>query len=146
MALKWILIEATKFALYGVVFAILGRIFDYAFAMLVFCPLRQFTGGYHAKTYWGCMFVTLSLFVAGIYLPMLFQIDLAAKVLIILAGYILIFKVVPVDTVKIPIQNPVIRQKCKRRALATFSIISVITVYLHFAALSFNLFGRYLII
>lgn len=130
--LEVILVEATKFITYGIVFACLGKTFEYIFAMLVLCPLRQFMGGYHAKTYWGCFFITLSIFVAAIYLPLFLSINIYFNIGTIMIGLFLIFFVVPVDTINIPIKDLTIRKKYKLKSFIIFIIYGSISIYLHY--------------
>jgi accessory gene regulator B len=56
--------EITKFIPYYIIFWILSLEKYYLICILFFCPIRLFSGGYHAKTYWGCFFITFIIFLS----------------------------------------------------------------------------------
>lgn len=66
-ALHSIIDELIKLAVYTILFAILGQLSLYAFIVLVLFPIRWPSGGIHSKTFWGCFFYSLLLFIGLIY-------------------------------------------------------------------------------
>lgn len=66
-ALHSILDELIKLAIYTVLFAILGTLSQYTFILIVLFPIRWAAGGLHSKTFWGCFFYSLLMFIGLIY-------------------------------------------------------------------------------
>lgn len=110
--------EITKFVPYFIIFWILSFQEYYVVALLFFCPIRLFSGGYHAKTYWGCFFISLIVFlmiiVCGKYL-IINNIILVLSLIISLI-FILIFS--PVDNI-----NKRIKSEERRKMLKSYSIV-----------------------
>ena len=57
-ALITIASEISKFFILGAFFAALGRMDEYLWAMLLFLGLRRYSGGFHSRTYFGCLAVS----------------------------------------------------------------------------------------
>lgn len=68
-ALHSILSELVKLITYFLLFLILGKCSHYLFILAVLFPIRWFSGGIHARTFWGCFFASLILLTGLIYLP-----------------------------------------------------------------------------
>jgi len=137
-----IISELSKFTMYGIIFALLGRFWEYVFAVAVLAPLRVYMGGYHAKTYWGCFAATLSTFFIVLYLPELFTLNIIAIVGITIVGLGAICWLAPVDTANIPIRDLKVRRRSKIRAFVVFSIWGVVSVLLNFSEFTLNLWGN----
>lgn len=58
--------ELSKFLIMAVLFH--NRIVLYVYAAVLLSVLRVSTGGLHAKTYWGCLLMSLLFFCAAVYL------------------------------------------------------------------------------
>jgi accessory gene regulator B len=91
----------------------------YIVALIFFCPVRLFTGGYHAKTYWGCFFISFAIFsliiIIGKYIS--FNTIILMLLLIITFTFVCIYS--PVDNI-----NKRIKSKERRMKLKYFSIIT----------------------
>src|SRR5690242_17695797 len=54
--------EITKLIPYLIIFWLFSLQQYYMIALLFFCPIRLFSGGYHAETYWRCFFISFAIF------------------------------------------------------------------------------------
>lgn len=62
-----ILDELTKLAIYTVLFAVLGKLSQFLFILIVLFPIRWASGGLHSKTFLGCFICSLLMFIGLIY-------------------------------------------------------------------------------
>ena len=62
-----ILDELAKLAIYTFLFAFLDKLSQYLFIIIVLFPVRWSSGGLHSKTFWGCFFYSLLMFIGLIY-------------------------------------------------------------------------------
>jgi len=120
--LESLLYELTKMIMYLILFSILGHTVPYLVSLLVLGSIRTFSGGYHANSFWGCFFVSLTGFIftigSGLYLEIS---DIACVVILALsAATDLVFA--PVPHPNKPNKDPV---KKKRFKLISFIIILV---------------------
>ena len=67
-SLHSILNEGAKIVIYTVLFSILGTVQLFGFTLLLLLPIRWCSGGVHARTFWGCFFASLIMFLFLIYL------------------------------------------------------------------------------
>src|ERR1035437_5627222 len=63
-----VLSDATKFIAYLLIFYLLKVQQYFIISSIFFCTIRLFSGGYHADTYWGCFFMSFTIFSAIILL------------------------------------------------------------------------------
>lgn len=117
--------EITKFIPYFIIFWIFSLQKYYIVALIFFCPIRLFSGGYHAKTYWGCFFISFIVFfmiiICGKYLIINSMIILL--LLIVSLIFILIFS--PVDNVNKRIKSEERRIKLKRYSILIIFILII---------------------
>lgn len=91
----------------------------------VFITLRQFSGGYHAKTYFRCNAVLVVTYVAVLLLSRYVVISFWVDCILILLGVITLILFAPVPN----IHKPLTKDECrnhKRNALVIYILISVI--------------------
>jgi Membrane protein putatively involved in post-translational modification of the autoinducing quorum-sensing peptide len=115
--------EITKLVPYFIIFWLFSLQQYYIVALIFFCSIRLFSGGYHAKTYWGCFFISFAVFsliiIVGKYI--LFNTIILTSSLVISCILICIYS--PVDNI-----NKRIKSKERRTRLKYISII--ITLFL----------------
>jgi len=130
-----LLIELTKFIPYGIIFALLGRLPEYLFALAVLAPLRVIGGGYHAKTYGGCNVSSFLIIFVGIYLGDFFAIGIELMAILFILGLLLTIFFAPVAHPNMPIKDDAIRKKRKFRSIVLFALWGIATVFFnqHFA-------------
>jgi len=116
--LTGILGEISKFIPYYIVFRLLSLQKYYIVVLIFFCPIRLFTGGYHAKTYWGCFFITFVIFSLIIVIGKYILFNTITLILSLIISFILVCIYSPVDNV-----NKRIKSKEYRMKLKYFSII-----------------------
>lgn len=110
--------EITKLIPYFIVFWIFSIQNYYLIALIFFCPIRLFSGGYHARTYWGCFFMSFLIFCAIILFGKYLTINHYILALLLLTCFILICIFSPVDNI-----NKKIKSKKRRKKLKYYSII-----------------------
>lgn len=127
--------EITKLIPYFIIFYLFGLHIYYLVALLFFCLMRVFTGGYHAKTYWGCFIVSLVIFGIIIIIGKNVMLNITAIIVILIISFILVVIFSPVDNI-----NKRIKSNERRVKLKYLSII--ITLFL--CGLSYILPGEFL--
>lgn len=113
----------------GIVF---HRIFESIVFLICLCGLRQFSGGFHAKTFWLCRLSMIATYISVVLITdrimyMDYIVVLIALIDLFSVGYIGIFS--PVEHPNKPLSD---RQKRKNkiRAIITSGIMSVVSVIL----------------
>ncbi|AGK97360.1 hypothetical protein Clopa_2499 [Clostridium pasteurianum BC1] len=91
--------EITKLVPYFIVFWIFSLQKYYIVALIFFCPIRLFSGGYHAKTYWGCFFISLIEFFMIIICGKYIMINNAIIIILLVISFIFICIFSPVDNI-----------------------------------------------
>ncbi|MBP2031889.1 accessory gene regulator B [Clostridium algifaecis] len=117
--------EITKFVPYFFIFWLFSLQKYYLVALMFFCPIRLFSGGYHAKTYWGCFFISFIIF--GIIIILGKYISIAKNLLIILtvASLVLICIFSPVDNINKRIKSQERRLKLKHLSIIVTLLLSI---------------------
>lgn len=113
-----ILDEITKLIPYFIIFWLFSLQEYYLVVLIFFCPIRLFTGGYHAKTYWGCFFISFAIFSSIIVIGKYISFDIIILMLSLIISFILVCIYSPVDNI-----NKRIKSKEQRMKLKYFSII-----------------------
>ena len=115
--------EITKFIPYFIIFWIFSLQKYYIVTLIFFCPIRLFSGGYHAKTYWGCFFITFIIFCIIITFGKYLVINSAVIISLLIVSFIFIFIFSPVDNI-----NKRIKSEERKKMLKYYSIF--ITLFL----------------
>lgn len=110
--------EITKLIPYFIIFWLFSIQEYYVVVLIFFCPLRLFTGGYHAKTYWGCFFISFVIFSLIIVIGKYIAFNIIILIVSLIISFILICIYSPVDNI-----NKRIKSKERRMKLKYFSII-----------------------
>ncbi|RKD30544.1 hypothetical protein BET03_04185 [Thermohalobacter berrensis] len=122
--LECLLNELSKIIIYIFIFAFFDLLEHFFVALLFFCIIRAFSGGYHANTYWGCFFLTLGIFSTSILLGVSFSLPMYFKVFVIAISIIIAAILAPVDHPN----KPILSAK-RRKILKYVSIIVVISLW-----------------
>ena len=128
--LECIIDEITKIIPYFIIFWIFSLHKYYLVILLFFCPIRLFTGGYHAKTYWGCFFITFITFTAIIFMGKYILINKMVLIALLGISFILVCIFAPVDNVNKRIKSDQWRRKVKRISIAITFSLSVLCYFL----------------
>ncbi|WP_123053551.1 accessory gene regulator B family protein [Clostridium sp. JN-1] len=115
--------EVTKLVPYFIIFWILSLQNYYAVALIFFCPIRLFSGGYHAKTYWGCFFMSFFVFCIIVFIGKYLIISHTILLLLLAASFILICIFSPVDNI-----NKKIKSEKRRKQLKHYSILIALSL------------------
>ncbi|OAA91033.1 accessory gene regulator B family protein [Clostridium coskatii] len=110
--------EITKIIPYFIIFWLLSLQKYYIVILIFFCPIRLFSGGYHAKTYWGCFFISFIIFLGMIIIGKYISFNSIILIPLLIISFILVCIFAPVDNV-----NKRIKSKERRRKLKYISII-----------------------
>lgn len=107
-------------------------------------PYRTFTGGFHLKTHWGCMFTSIVLYIVPILIakyitiPQEYFIYIIAGVLGVMS-IIFISKYAPADTENIPILSKKERKLKKVKSYLSLAILLVIILFVPDKVISYML-------
>lgn len=94
---------------------ILNRLLQTIAFLCVFILLRSFTGGYHAKTYFFCSFVTLLTYGMVLLVSSFIQVSLMHYLLILIIGIILLIVFAPI---KHPNKKTIPRQRLRHKIIS----------------------------
>ncbi|AGK97486.1 accessory gene regulator B family protein [Clostridium pasteurianum] len=110
--------EITKLIPYFIVFWIFSLQKYYIVALIFFCPIRLFSGGYHAKTYWGCFFISFIVFFMIIIFGKYIMINNIISLLLLIVSFIFICIFSSVDNI-----NKRIKSENRKKKLKNYSIL-----------------------
>lgn len=121
---------------------ILGKVNNTILFLLTYCPIRQYTGGFHAKNYAKCLATFLSIYLATVLITSFvdtetFRIYLSIALVISLIG---IYLLSPLEHRHNPLSN---YEKIHHKKIATR--ISVIVVVVNLFSINYNYFSEYFI-
>lgn len=134
--LECIFDDITKIIPYFIVFWIFSLHKYYLIVLLFFCPIRLFTGGYHAKTYWGCFFVTFITFCVIIFMGKYILINKFILIALLFISFILVCIFAPVDNVNKRIKSEQWRMKVKYISMAITFFLIILCYFLPHAFLN----------
>lgn len=89
--------EVTKIIPFFIVFYLFSVHSYFLIALAFFCPIRMFTGGYHAKSYWGCFAVSFVIFSVIICISKYMLFKGVTLIIILVISTILVCIFAPVD-------------------------------------------------
>ncbi|MDK2800774.1 MAG: accessory regulator [Clostridiales bacterium] len=128
--LECLLGELFKIIIYLMIFSMFSLTQYFIITMFFFSTLRLIAGGYHAKTYWGCFFVTLLIFGAVVGIGVQFPLPLYVRVLTILVSLILVWIYAPLDHPNKPIISEVRRKRFKYLSVMLAVLLSGVSFFL----------------
>ena len=104
---------------------ILNRLSQTIAFLCVFILLRSFTGGYHAKTYFFCSFVTLLTYGMVLLVSSFIQVSLMHYLLILIIGIILLIVFAPI---KHPNKTTLPKQRLRHKIISIIMFLFFIAV------------------
>ena len=117
--LEGLYLTFSKIILIVVLGILLGKIKQVLLLLILYNLVRFSAFGLHAKKSSHCLFISLSLFIGGVYICEFLMIPYILKILISIICIFLIYKYAPADTEKRPLIN-----KRKRKIYKTISVIT----------------------
>ncbi len=128
--LECLLGELSKFVIYFILFYAFSLTAPYMVALIFFCTIRIFAGGYHAVTYWKCFFTTLIIFSISIIVGQYVILHMGVKLIMLLIAIILAWIYAPVDHPNKPIISPIRRKGFKYLSVISFIMMGWIGLVL----------------
>ncbi|MBU3182758.1 accessory gene regulator B family protein [Clostridium psychrophilum] len=119
--------EITKIIPYYIIFYLFSLQKYYVVIFIFFCPIRLFSGGYHAKTYWGCFFISFITFCVIIIFGKYMTINIITSIPLLISSVLLIYFFSPVDNINKRIKSKERRKKLKYLSVVTTSLLSVMS-------------------
>jgi len=116
--------EVTKIISYYIIFFLFSLQQYYVIAFVFFCPIRLFTGGIHAKTYWGCFFISLVTFWLVIISGKYISINIITSILVLTISILLVYIFSSVDNINKRIKSIERRKKLRYFSVATTFLLS----------------------
>lgn len=110
--------EVTKIIPYYILFYLFSLQQYYVVAFVFFCPIRLFSGGFHAKTYWGCFLISFITFWVIIIIGKYISISIITSILVLTISVLLVYIFSPVDNI-----NKRIKSRERRKKLKYFSVV-----------------------
>ncbi|WPC40131.1 accessory gene regulator B family protein [Clostridium sp. JS66] len=122
--------EITKIIPYFIIFYFFSLEKYYIVTIIFFCPVRIFSGGYHAKTYWGCLFITFVIFALIIIISKYSAFNIIILILLLIISFILICIFSPVDNINKRIKSKERRLKLKHCSIITALFLSILCYFI----------------
>ena len=116
--------EVTKIIPYYIIFYLFSLQQYYIVIFAFFCPIRLFSGGFHAKTYCGCFFISFVTFCVMIIIGKYITINSLTSTLVLIISVLLVYIFSPVDNVNKRIKGKDRRNKLKCLSVVTTSLLS----------------------
>ncbi|MFL0196922.1 accessory gene regulator ArgB-like protein [Clostridium sp. WILCCON 0269] len=117
--------EVTKIIPYFIIFWLFSLQKYYLVILIFFCPIRLFSGGYHAKTYWGCFFISFIIFLGMIIMGKYISFNNIIFITSLIISFILVCIFAPVDNVNKRIKSNERRMKLKYTSIIITFLLSV---------------------
>ena len=114
---------------------LLGVLREFFISVLVICPYRTFSGGFHLKTHFGCIVMT-SLYYCGIaYISKLFILPIYIKYiltfLVFIFGMIMCKLYAPADTENVPILKKKTRKTKQILSYITLTVTLIVGIFIN---------------
>lgn len=122
--------EITKLISYFIIFYIFNSQDYYLVALLFFCSMRAFSGGYHAKTYWGCFFFSLLIFWIIVVVGKNVALGNNEIIILLFISFILVSIFSPVDNINKRIKSNERRLKLKYLSIAITLFLCILSYML----------------
>ncbi|MBV7273886.1 accessory gene regulator B family protein [Clostridium sp. PL3] len=122
--------EITKLIPYFIIFWLFSVQGYYIVTLIFFCPIRLFTGGYHAKTYWGCFFISFVIFSLIIVIGKYISFNTTILIAALIISFILVCIYSPVDNINKRIKSKETRMKLKRFSIIITFCLSLLCYFI----------------
>ncbi|MCC0647469.1 accessory gene regulator B family protein [Clostridioides sp. ZZV15-6598] len=133
------IVNITTILLLGFLF---GKFTYISFFLICYCPIRQFSGGYHANNYFRCLLTFVFIILSTIFIIENLNVDLFKNIIMIIASisWIGICIMCPVEHKSNPI-NEVEKLTYKKVAISISTVVLLMTI----SSFSLNVFVDYFI-
>lgn len=131
--------EFIKFAIYFLVFALLGKLHVYLYAFALLVPMRSFSGGFHLKSVISCALFSFGIFVLTILALPELPIPTWSYLVIFGLSTGIIMLLSPIDNEKKPIKTKERYQDIKTKAIVVAAVVDIIVAIMFFTG-NTNLF------
>ncbi len=124
--------DIINFAIVLVIGAVVGNFSEGTIFLITLCGLRQYSGGFHAKTFWLCRMSMVVTFVIVLYISELLsklQNNLLAVTIINSMCFVFISFVAPIENKNKKI-SAIQRKNNKIKSIITAAVLSVISIVL----------------
>ena len=106
----------------------LGKLSETILFLAAVIPLRSFAGGFHAKTSYGCLILSVGYYLASIYLPVIYiNSDIWMINVIYCIASVIVYIISPVASVNKPVSS---KQRPQMRRFAGITLIIVAIFYI----------------
>ncbi|OAA93698.1 accessory gene regulator B family protein [Clostridium coskatii] len=122
--------EITKIIPYFIIFWLFSLQQYYVVILIFFCPIRIFSGGYHAKTYWGCFFISFIAFLSIIIVGKYVSFNTYILLMLQFISFVLICIFSPVDNINKRIKSKERRMKLKYASIIITSFLIILSYFL----------------
>lgn len=122
--------EITKFIPFIIIFYLLSFQNYYFIALLFFCPIRIFTGGYHAKTYWGCFLISFISFLIIILIGKYIIISFIVRTFLLFISFICVCVFSPIENINKKIISEKTRITFKKYSIIIAFILSIMCYFI----------------
>lgn len=126
--------ELSKTLVFLIVFSLFSLTGYFLLSMLIYCTTRVATGGYHAKSYWGCFVVSFLCFAFPVFCGQYIELEWRERLAVLLVSILTTMVFAPVLHKNTPRKNLVKAGK--------FKILSIVLVAF-WSSLSFLLPGAW---
>jgi accessory gene regulator B len=119
--------EFSKFIVYLIIFWAMSLLELYLSSVIVYCTIRAASGGYHAKSYYGCFVISFVIFLSCVMAGKYLLLDNNIKIALLIASIALNCYFAPVDHPNKPIKSATRRKKLKLISIGIASFWGLIS-------------------
>lgn len=128
--LTCIINELLKTIPYFIIFYFLSLQWYFITTFIFFCTIRLFTGGYHAKTFWRCFFMSLVILTTIILIGKYAVLNKTFIILILLSSFIFVCINAPVDNINKRIKSRERRSKLKIASIVVTMVLCAMCYFI----------------
>jgi accessory gene regulator B len=122
--------ELSKTLIYLLIFALFSLAGYYLMSVLIYCTIRIVSGGYHAKSYWGCLIVSFIGFAVPVFCSQYIVLEWYEKSVLLMASIVITMAFAPVNHKNTPKKNLPNAGKFKMLSIVMVAFWSILTFLL----------------
>lgn len=123
-SVEMLISEGSKILIVLLIFAMWGKLYEYVFCFGVLLVTRCFTGGIHAKTYLGCLIMSIVFFGLGVIVKENSQINIYVAIVMLMIYVLVILIIAPIQS-----KNRIKFGRRKRYIQKAIAVISAVTIF-----------------
>lgn len=123
-SVEMLISEGSKILIVLMIFAIWGKLYEYVFCFGVLLVTRCFTGGIHAKTYLGCLIMSIVFFGLGVIVKENIQINIFVATVMLMIYMLVMLIIAPIQS-----KNRIRFSRRKRYIQKTIAVISAVVIF-----------------